>query len=254
MTAALLAAVAAWVAVRPRGALAADHGPLRVSRVLVTTSVGALALGVAAGSAGGAALAVVAGGTAWGGHRLWRQRGLVHSAAEARGRVLECCDLLATELTAGQPPGVALSRAAEAWPAMVPVAQTFEYGGDVPAALRRAADGPGADGLRLVAAAWQVSHRTGQGLAEALARLARTLREARATERVVRSELASARATARLVAGLPTVALAVGAGSGGNPAGFLVGTPLGLACLAGGVGLGLAGLSWIERIAAGVGQ
>jgi tight adherence protein B len=153
---------------------------------------------------------------------------------------------------AGQPVGAALGRAAEGWPALAAVVQTHEYGGDVPAALRRAAAAPGADGLALVAAAWQVSHRTGHGLADAVVRVARSLREARATDRVVRSELASARATARLVAVLPAFAWAIGVGSGGHPVGFLLGTPLGLACLAGGLALELAGLVWIERIAARV--
>jgi tight adherence protein B len=220
--------------------------------VVSSASICCAALGAAAGSPEAALLAVVAAGTAWGGHLLWRQRVRARSAVESRERVLECCDLLASELTAGQPAATALRRAAAAWPVMVPVAQTFEYAGDVPAALRRAAAAPGAEGLAVMAAAWQVSHRTGQGLADALARVAGALREARATERVVRSELASARATARLVAALPVVALAIGSGSGGHPVGFLLGTPLGLACLAGGLGLGLAGLAWIERIAAGV--
>jgi tight adherence protein B len=218
----------------------------------VTALVGGI--GLAAGAPRQTLLALVLVASAFMVRRVWRERRLAREVVATRELVVECCDLLAAELTAGQPPTAALARAAEAWPAMAMVAQTQSYGGDVPSALRRVAASPGAEGLAVVAAAWQVSHRTGLGLADALARVAGALRDARATDRVVRSELASARATARLVAVLPVPALAIGAGSGGDPLRFLIGTPLGLGCLAVGLGLGLAGLAWIERIAAGVGR
>src|SRR5690349_875231 len=205
MTAALLLAAAAWIWVRPPLRVGGERsGRRRGDRLLVVAVVVAAALGV--GGVVASVLVVVAAGAGWGAHHLWARRVAARMAQQTRQRVLECCEVLASELAAGQPAGAALDLAAEDWPALVPVAQSARYAGDVPAALRRAAEAPGASELRLVAAAWQVSHRTGQGLAEALARVATSLRASRATERVVRGELASARATARLVAGLPVVA------------------------------------------------
>jgi tight adherence protein B len=182
--------------------------------------------------------------------RLVAMRVRRHRAEATADRVLETSELLAAELAVGLPSARCLERAAESWPVLGPAARAAELGSDVPAALRELACRPGAGQLRLVAAAWTVAHRSGGGLADALSRVATSIRADRATRRVVRSELASARATARLIAALPWLVLVVG-GSGSWR--FLFGTPLGTACLAAGLALGLAGLWWIERIADGVG-
>jgi tight adherence protein B len=183
---------------------------------------------------------------------LWRRRRGAEAAEARAARTVEVCDLLAAELAAGRAGEAALDEAAAAWPALRPVADACRLGGDVPSALRTLARSPGAHGLRLLAAAWAVSHRTGSGLAGATRRVADAVRDEQATRRVVDGELASARATARLMAALPLLALLMGSGAGGDPWSFLLATPYGLACLAAGLALGLAGLWWIELIARGV--
>ena len=217
-----------WVMPLPLVGLAVGVGPRMVALAMVLLAAAAAAL------------------------RLWQRRARLRSRAEVAARVRETCDLVASELLAGRPPGVALEYAAAAWSPLEAVAEAFALGADVPAAWRRLAEQDGAGDLRLLGAAWQVAHRSGAGLAAAVAAVAEDLRADQATRRVVESELASARATARLVAALPVPVLAMGSGAGGSPWAFLFGTPLGLVCLAGGLALTLAGLWWIEAIAAGV--
>lgn len=176
-------------------------------------------------------------------------------AAAADGRadqVLLACEGMAAELAAGRPPLAALRRAADEWSELVPVAAAGDLDADVPTVLRDLAAMPGAGQLRMVAAAWQVAHRSGSGLAEALAQVAAGLRDERRTRLLVAAELAAARATARLMALLPFVVLLMGVGVGGDPVGFLLRTPAGLGCLAAGLSLSFWGMAWLERIADGV--
>ncbi|MDR7254732.1 tight adherence protein B [Nocardioides sp. BE266] len=170
--------------------------------------------------------------------------------AADQAAVLEVCDLLAAELASGTPPGSALAVAGERWPPLRPVVEAHHLGADVPHALRAVArERPGAADLRWVAGAWQVAHQSGRGLAAALERTSAGLRARRRTRRLVDSELASARATARLVACLPLAVLVMGSGAGSDPWAFLLGTPVGWGCLVAGLGLLGLGLWWIERLA-----
>ncbi|MET1060121.1 MAG: type II secretion system F family protein [Nocardioides sp.] len=193
-------------------------------------------------------LAAAAGGLLW---LRGRRRAAVGARARA-ARVQEACEVMAGELAAGLPPGRVLAAAATVCPELTGVVAAHRLGGSVPESLRAAAVEPGAGDLVLVAAAWQVAHRSGAGLAEALGGVSGALRERQSLRRMVASELASARATARLMVALPALTLLMGSGIGGDPLGFLVGTPGGWACLAGGLALELAGLGWIEAIARAV--
>ena len=243
-------AVAAMLVVMPAPPRLPTRWLAEPPRWLVAPVLGSfVVVALVGGSARWVFLVALATATSWVVARLLRQRVRRREARATAARVLEGCELLAAELGIGRPPGPALDRAAADWPHLGGVAEAFRVGSDVPAALRVAATLPGAGDLRIVAAAWQVAHRTGQGLGDAFDRVARDLRGAQATRRIVDGELASARATARLVAGLPVLALLMGSGAGGDPWGFLLRHPVGLACLAAGLAFGLAGLWWIEAIA-----
>lgn len=172
------------------------------------------------------------------------------AAAERRAdSVLGACDGLAADLLAGEPPQRALDRAAAEWPELASVAGAARLGSDVPAAFRALARQPGAGELAVVAAAWQVAERSGAGLADPIARASRAIREHRSTRRLLSSELAAAHATARLMTVLPFVMLLFTRGIGGDPVHFLTASPLGLACLGGGLALSFLGLLWLDRVA-----
>ncbi len=181
--------------------------------------------------------------------RLIARRRAAVAAVARSGRVQAYCESLAAELAAGQPPHRVLARSVGEFPEFAAAASAAELGADVPEALRRLARPPGSGELRLVAAAWQVAHRSGAGLAGALEQVGRGVRERRRTARLVAAELAAAHATARMMAALPVVFVLAGSGLGGDPVSFLTDSTLGLACLSAGLALTYAGLAWLQRIA-----
>lgn len=196
------------------------------------------------------AMVVLGGASATG---LLVRRARAAKVAEVRqALVVDVCEALVGELRAGRPLMASLEHCLDLWPDFEPVVAAGRLGADVPAALRRLATLRGAEGLAEIASAWQVSQRSGAGLAAALSHVALTARERQGTRRLVRGELASAQATARLVAVLPVASLAMSAGVGGDPWDFLFGTPVGVVCLGLGGLFAFAGLLWIDRIAATV--
>lgn len=246
---ALLAGLAAWFWVPPpvRGMPSGSgrHRPGAPVVILVATTVVASAQTVqGTGLALGLVLLGVTAATA----ALVRHRRRTAAADRVRDLVLAVCEGMAADLTAGQTPQAALGRAAAEWTPLTRAATAVRLGGDVPRALHEASVQPGAESLRAVAAAWEVSHRSGAGLAAALSQTVVAMRERRRTSRMVAAELASATATAHLMAVLPVGVLLLGSGVGGDPVGWLLRTPVGLGCLAVGAALAFAGLVWLQRI------
>ena len=197
-------------------------------------------------------LALVMLGCLAGAAEMARRSRRARAAERRQAVVVEVCEAMVGELRAGQPLVWSLEHCVEVWPDLEPALAAARLGADVPTALRRLARLPGAEALEQVAAAWQVSQSSGAGLAGVLTQVSRSAREVESTRHLVRGELASAQATARLVAVLPLASLAMSAGIGGRPWHFLLDSWPGLACLGLGCAAAFAGLVWIDRIAVAV--
>lgn len=183
---------------------------------------------------------------------VWFVRGRRRRVAQRRSReadVAEACVALSTELAAGLPVRLALDHVAAEWPELFgPAAARAALGGAPAAALRAAATRPGAGALGVVAAAWEVSERTGAALSALLLDVADSLRAEAQVRREAQAQLASVRATARILAVLPVATLALFSIDDGGPLRWLVGDAYGIACLALAAVLVALGLGWVDRM------
>ncbi|MFD3498819.1 type II secretion system F family protein [Streptomyces sp. NPDC058678] len=132
--------------------------------------------------------------------------------------------------------------------AQAAVLAAARFGGDVPAALAGAAREPGAEGLLGLAACWRVAVDQGAGLAAGLDRLEGALRAERDQRADLRAQLAGARSTAVMLAGLPVLGLALGTALGADPLHVLLHTGAGVGCLLVGGLLDGLGMWWATRI------
>ncbi len=160
---------------------------------------------------------------------------------------------LAAELSSGLAPADALRVAA---------GSAGSAGGLRTRMLRAAAaEAAGADAARLLggatapgtaaaalAAAWSVCQRSGSSLAGPVRRIAEGAAADLRVEREAEAAMASARASARLLAALPPAGVLLGELSGTGSAHVLLSTGLGQACLVAGTALDLAGLAWLDRL------
>ncbi|MBX6766996.1 MAG: type II secretion system F family protein, partial [Actinomadura rubrobrunea] len=176
-----------------------------------------------------------------------------------RTAIIELCDGMAAELAAGRPPDEAFHAAASVLDPRIavhlPATSTDPAGtahitsatpenirrqpcGGIatranvltPDRLERLAEQPGAEGLRLLAACWRIGAERGGTLAAVLDGLAAALRDEEEQRQEISAQLAGPKATARLLAGLPLLGLAMAAALGADPVAFLFGTIPGLGC------------------------
>ncbi|MFI8391212.1 type II secretion system F family protein [Streptomyces sp. NPDC085540] len=240
-------------------------GPLHRERLLIAVRVRAarwrewvcLAAGLLVAVLGGSVIPLLAGAMAVPLVRRWlRVRARERARAARAAEVVALCGAVVGELRAGAQPGQALT-AAMRRTAVGPggpgaeetgVLAAAAFGGDVPGALRQAAQEPGAEGLAGMAACWRVSVDGGAGLAAGLERLEGALRAERDRQESLRAQLAGARSTVLVLALLPLVGLLIGTGLGADPLRVLLHTPMGWGCLLAGGVLEALGLLWCRRI------
>jgi tight adherence protein B len=231
-------------------------GELRRIRERLRAEWWSAVVGLVLAVLGSSVLPVVAG---LAGVPLLRRVRLAREARRVRERrgdaVIALCEALAGEVRSGRQPGEALLRAAHdsggLGDAQAAVVAAARFGGDVPEALTSAARQPGAEGLRGLAACWRVAVDQGAGLAAGLDRLEGALRADRDQRADLRAQLAGARSTAVMLAGLPALGLLLGTALGADPLHVLLHTGAGLGCLLVGAVLEGLGMWWAARIVRG---
>jgi len=195
-------------------------------------------------------VALLGGAAAFAGSRAWlsgrgvratddRLRSLADGlgalAADLRsGRSLDAATGAAVAACADDECGPALARALRA-PSVLP---------------SRTADPVLREALGRIAAAVQLSGRTGCSLAAVAGAVEDDLRARHRHRLELRAGTAAPRASAALLAGLPLLGLAMGNGVGADPWGVLTGTGVGQVLLVAGVALEAAGLAWTRQLVA----
>ena len=123
-------------------------------------------------------------------------------------------------------------------------------GSAVPAAFRQAGGRERRIWVQL-AACFDIAEASGCPLADVLTRFAAQLEVEDDAEAARQTALAGPRATVSLLTWLPLMGLGLGIALGVDPLAILVGTPLGLASLAAGLVLTVAGRIWSARLVHG---
>lgn len=178
----------------------------------------------------------------------------VKGVAERKGllnqrQVIKACSMMAGQLDAGEIPAQALVVTAAEVCLLGPAAGAVGIGGDVAAELSKLARLPGCAGLDWVSRAWRLCASTGMPLSPVMRQVADSLRAQGDVRDQRRAELASAKSTSRLLAGLPVVGIGMGFLVQADPLSFLMGSLAGHICLVGATTLMCAGLIWSDHLA-----
>jgi tight adherence protein B len=175
--------------------------------------------------------------------RLWDELWFVYGA-NSQSRPDGAPGLQASGLTQGSVATLAAARSAGATGAPVSEAITRSLPAAFPRADRE---------CRIwsqLAACLDIAEASGCPLADVLTRFAAQLEVEDDADAARQTALAGPKATVRLLTWLPLMGLGLGTALGVDPLAILLGTPLGLAALAAGIALTVAGRFWSARLVA----
>jgi tight adherence protein B len=209
--------------------------------------VAAAVAALAAGALATPLVGLLAGVVAFLGARAWlgaRRDARVEAQALA---LTEGLSALAAELRAGRSPDEAADAAVAACGNAV-TGRALARALRAPTAAPEAEAAALAEALERIAAGVLLSARTGCSLAAVAGAVEDDLRARRRQREELRAATAAPRASALLLAGLPVLGLAMGAGIGADPWGVLTTTGIGQVLLVAGVGLEMAGIAWSARL------
>jgi len=166
-------------------------------------------------------------------------------------------DAVARSLRSGASLRQAVGEAADAVPGPLGadlgrVDVALAHGDPLVIALDRWLSARALPGVRLAVAALSLGAEAGGASAQAVDGVAATLRTNLDVAAEVRALSSQARLSALVIALAPVAFSLLAATTDGSTASFLLRTPLGLVCLAIGLGLDAVGFLWMRRIAAGV--
>jgi tight adherence protein B len=250
----LAAAMTLWPGTTARARLPAllpVRGRSALARLRWETAIGPVPIGVFAALsvllASTPVVALLAGMCSVLAARAWLAGRRSRRESAELAALADACGALGAELRAGRSAGRAVEAAARACDDEGVAARLTRAVRDPRPAVRQSG-GNASPGLERLSAAVLLSERTGCSLAEVVSAVEDDLRARIRGQQELRSVTAAPRAGATLLAALPLLGLAMGAGVGADPWGVLTTTPTGQVLLVGGVALEVTGVAWTGRL------